>query len=82
MTWLYVKTQSILETVSLYVKLLTAKEIGFYSIAGGAFTYMFGEWTGLLEILFIAIAADWITGVSASLKEGKGINSKANFWAA
>lgn len=64
------------------MKLLTAKEAVFYSVPaalGTIFTYAFGGWTGLLEIFFISLAIDWITGISASVIEGKGISSKQGF---
>lgn len=68
---------------SFSLKLITLKEAGFYSIAGivGAIVnYMFGGWTPMLEILLIGMIADYFTGLLASLKEGKGLNSEVGFW--
>lgn len=42
----------------------------------GAFiTFAYGEWTELLTFFLIVIAADIATGVSASIKEGRGLSS-------
>lgn len=64
------------------MKLLTTKEVAFYSIPaifGTIFTYAFGGWSGLLELFFISLVLDWITGISASIIEGKGLSSKQGF---
>ncbi|RJE90664.1 holin [Paenibacillus sp. 1011MAR3C5] len=65
-----------------YINFWTTKEITFYGVVGGIGTYMFGTFTGILEVLFLAMAFDWITGVTASVIEKKtltAINSKKNF---
>lgn len=42
----------------------------------GAFiAYAFGEWSELLSFFLLAIVLDIITGVSASIKEGRGLSS-------
>lgn len=56
----------------------------FISAAVGLFgafiTYGFGGWSGLLEVFLLALAIDYITGVAASVKEGKGLSSEIGLW--
>jgi toxin secretion/phage lysis holin len=42
---------------------------------GAAITYAFGTWTELLSFFALAVAIDIVTGVSASIAEGRGISS-------
>lgn len=42
--------------------------------------YSFGEWTQLHHFFLLVIAVDYVTGVAASLKEGKGLSSAFGFW--
>jgi toxin secretion/phage lysis holin len=46
---------------------------------GGFVSYAFGGWSGLLEIFFLAIALDFISGIAASIFEGKGLASAIGF---
>ncbi|BFH14493.1 holin [Paenibacillus dendritiformis] len=39
--------------------------------AGGAASFLFGEWSGLLTALMFAVAIDYVTGVMAAGAEGK-----------
>lgn len=48
-------------------------------IIGGVMTYAFGTWNDLLSFFCIAILIDIISGVAASIKEGKGISSEIGF---
>jgi toxin secretion/phage lysis holin len=48
---------------------------GSVGVAGAIFTFAFGHWTEALTFLLCAIAADIISGTSASIKEGRGLNS-------
>jgi toxin secretion/phage lysis holin len=48
-------------------------------VIGGIVNYAFGGWNGLLEILFLAIALDYITGVACAFKE-KNLHSEIGFW--
>jgi toxin secretion/phage lysis holin len=41
---------------------------------------MFGSWTESLTFLLLAMGADYVTGVAASIKEGKGLNSAFGAW--
>jgi toxin secretion/phage lysis holin len=44
-------------------------------VLGGIVTYAFGGWTELLAFFLLAIGIDIVTGVAASLSEGKGLRS-------
>jgi toxin secretion/phage lysis holin len=44
-------------------------------IAGAFITFAFGHWTEALTFLLCVIGVDIISGVSASIKEGRGISS-------
>lgn len=44
-------------------------------ILGAIFTFAVGHWTEALTFLLVAMAVDIISGVSASIKEGRGVNS-------
>ncbi|WP_310191533.1 phage holin family protein [Bacillus sp. 3255] len=49
-------------------------------ITGAAVSYAFGGWSELLSFFLLAIGVDYVTGLVASLKEGKGLNSSVGFW--
>lgn len=44
-------------------------------VAGAFITFAFGHWTEALTFLLCAFVVDIVSGVSASLKEGRGISS-------
>ena len=46
---------------------------------GAIFTYAFGGWSGILELLLIFFAIDYIIGCAASLKERKGLKAQLDF---
>ncbi|ANY67746.1 holin [Paenibacillus sp. BIHB 4019] len=48
---------------------------GGAGVAGAFIAFAFGGWTEALTFLLIAMVADIITGISASFKEGRGLNS-------
>jgi len=53
------------------------------SISGllGAFiTFAFGGWSQLLTILMLAVGIDYVSGVLAAIKSGKGLCSSVGFW--
>ncbi|CAM3526530.1 phage holin family protein [Paenibacillus lupini] len=60
------------------------KNVHIMNWLAGAFgaiaTYAFGGWSGMLEIFFLALLFDYLTGVAASLKEQKGLSSQVGFW--
>lgn len=47
---------------------------------GAVITFAFGGWTEALILLFVLMAADYVSGIAASIKEGKGLNSAVGFW--
>lgn len=49
-------------------------------IGGAVANYMFGGWTELTQLLFLVMALDYVTGIAASIKTGKGLNSEKGFW--
>lgn len=50
------------------------------SIIGIIVTYAFGGWSELLSFFLLAIVVDYVTGISASVKEKTGLNSEVGFW--
>jgi len=48
--------------------------------AGLVVTYAFGGWNELLSFFLIVIVIDYGTGMAASIKEKKGLNSEVGFW--
>ncbi|NOU87805.1 holin [Paenibacillus sp. LMG 31460] len=58
-------------------------QIGFNLISGalGALaTNAFGEWNELLSLFLMAILVDYVTGIAASMKEQRGLNSQVGYW--
>ncbi|MBH5318256.1 phage holin family protein [Paenibacillus sp. GSMTC-2017] len=49
-------------------------------ILGSVITFAFGSWTESLTFLLVAMGVDYVSGVSASLKEGKGLSSAFGSW--
>lgn len=49
-------------------------------VLGSIITFSFGGWTEALTFLVVAMAVDYVSGVAASLKEGKGLSSSLGFW--
>lgn len=49
-------------------------------VLGSIITFSFGMWTEALTFLVVAMAVDYVSGVAASLKEGKGLSSAFGFW--
>jgi toxin secretion/phage lysis holin len=41
---------------------------------------MFGGWNDMIQLLFLLMALDYVSGVAASLKSGKGLSSEKGFW--
>lgn len=48
---------------------------GVAASAGVVISFLFGKWSEALTFLLFAVVVDIITGVSASLREGHGLNS-------
>ncbi|WP_169082110.1 holin family protein [Paenibacillus sp. PL91] len=49
-------------------------------LAGAAITFAFGGWMESLTLLVVAMGIDYISGITASIKEGKGLNSVFGSW--
>jgi len=49
-------------------------------ILGSVLTFTFGIWPESLTFLLVVMGVDYISGVAASLREGKGLSSSAGFW--
>lgn len=49
-------------------------------VLGSILTFMFGSWSESLTFLLLAMGADYVTGIAASIKEGKGLNSAFGAW--
>lgn len=49
-------------------------------ILGATIQYMFGGWNDLVQLFFLLIVVDYVTGLAASLKMGKGLSSAKGFW--
>lgn len=41
---------------------------------------MYGGWTGVLELLIIVFGIDYVSGIAASIKEGRGLRSTVGFF--
>lgn len=52
----------------------------FAAISGAFMTFAFGGWDQLLSLLAVAMAVDYITGLAAAVRTGKGLNSNVGFW--
>lgn len=49
-------------------------------LLGAVITFAFGMWSEALTLLLCAMGIDYVTGIAASLREGKGLNSNVGFW--
>jgi toxin secretion/phage lysis holin len=49
-------------------------------VIGTLVSYAFGGWSGMLEILLWAFVVDYVSGVAASIKSGRGLKSSIGFW--
>lgn len=52
---------------------------GSVSIIGSLATYVFGGWSDLLTLFFFVLVLDYVSGISASLIEGKGLSSAVGY---
>ncbi|MGO4269820.1 holin family protein [Paenibacillus sp. TAF58] len=58
-------------------------QIGFNLITatlGALVTYAFGGWNELISLFLMAILVDYVTGIAASMKEQRGLNSQVGYW--
>lgn len=51
-----------------------------FGLVGSAITFAFGSWAESLTLLVVAMGIDYVTGVAASIKEGRGLNSVFGAW--
>lgn len=49
-------------------------------ILGAIITFAFGSWVESLTVLLVAMGMDYVSGVAASIKEGKGLSSSLGAW--
>lgn len=49
-------------------------------VFGSAVTFAFGTWSESLTFLLVAMAIDYITGITAAIYDGSGLDSKVGFW--
>ncbi|MFD0586617.1 holin family protein [Paenibacillus sp. GCM10027627] len=49
-------------------------------VFGSMITFAFGKWEESLTFLLVAMGVDYVSGVAASLKEGKGLSSSFGSW--
>ncbi|MDQ8736300.1 phage holin family protein [Paenibacillus sp. LHD-38] len=47
---------------------------------GSILTFAFGSWQESLTLLVVAMGIDYVSGVAAAIKEGKGLNSVIGSW--
>lgn len=52
---------------------------GSVSLLGVLATYLFGGWSDLLSLFLFVLLIDYISGVSASIVEGKGLSSAIGY---
>lgn len=50
------------------------------ALLGAAISFSFGIWSETLTFLLILMAIDYMTGVTAAIKDGSGLNSNIGFW--
>jgi toxin secretion/phage lysis holin len=50
------------------------------AVLGSVITFSFGVWTESLTLLAVLMGVDYITGVTAALRTGTGLNSSVGFW--
>ena len=49
------------------------------AIGGSAASFLFGEWSALLNVLLTFVVLDYVTGFLSAAKEGK-LNSEVGLW--
>ncbi|TYP71409.1 phage holin family protein [Paenibacillus methanolicus] len=53
---------------------------GIIGFTGASASYLYGGWSGLLEIFFLAMAFEYVTGLAVSIKERRGLVGQAGGW--
>lgn len=49
------------------------------AVTGSIFTYLFGGWSELLALFFFVLILDYLSGIGASVIEGKGLSSSVGY---
>lgn len=49
-------------------------------VIGSVITFAFGSWSEPLTFLLVVMAIDYITGTTAAIREGTGLDSTVGFW--
>ncbi|MFX3633840.1 MAG: holin family protein [Candidatus Pristimantibacillus sp.] len=49
-------------------------------VLGAIITFSFGGWMESLTLLVVAMAIDYVSGITASIKDGRGLNSLFGAW--
>lgn len=52
----------------------------FCGLLGSVITFAFGSWIESLTLLVVAMGVDYVTGVTASIMERRGLNSVFGSW--
>ncbi|TFE31548.1 phage holin family protein [Cohnella luojiensis] len=50
------------------------------ALLGAAISFSFGIWSESLTFLLVLMSIDYLTGVTAAVREGSGLNSNVGFW--
>jgi toxin secretion/phage lysis holin len=51
-----------------------------FALIGSVIGFAFGAWNQSLTLLLVCMGVDYISGMAASLREGRGLNSLVGFW--
>lgn len=51
-----------------------------FSAMGAVVTFWFGMWSESLTFLVLVMVIDYLTGITAAIKEGSGLHSQVGFW--
>ncbi|GGG55362.1 phage holin family protein [Paenibacillus radicis (ex Gao et al. 2016)] len=60
--------------------MLWVKVCSVSAVFGSIITFAFGGWVESLTVLVVAMGIDYISGILASIKEGRGLNSLFGAW--
>ncbi|MCC3373916.1 phage holin family protein [Cohnella sp. REN36] len=47
---------------------------------GAALIFAYGHWPQALTVLLVVMALDYLTGVTAAVRDGSGLHSQTGFW--
>ncbi|OXM16946.1 phage holin family protein [Paenibacillus herberti] len=54
--------------------------VSLFAVIGSIVSFSFGIWQESLTLLLVCMMVDYISGIAASLKEGRGLSSTIGFW--